>query len=114
MLDEAHPFLRAFSDEDFAATGGPMYLELDYSTNVQLTVGVMFIQAGSTIASPFVYLNATAASTSVLPTWNKAYIDLSPVFNLGISQRDFYIEATAPAGGIARVYLDNIKLVRHQ
>ena len=114
VLDQAHPYLRAYSDQDFAPTGGPMYLEIDFSTNVQLTIGVLYVDGGAPVATPFVYLTPTASSTSILPTWNKVYIDLSPVFNLGISQRDFYIEASAPAGGIAHVYLDNIKLVRNQ
>ena len=114
VLDQSHPYLRAYSDEDFAPTGGPMYLEIDFSTTVQLTIGVLFVQAGTAVASPFVYLTPTADSNSSLPTWNKVYIDLSPVFNLGVSQRDFYIEASAPASGTARIYLDNLKLVRFQ
>ena len=114
VLDQAHPYLRAYTDEDFQPTGGPMYLEIDYSTNAQLTIGVLFVQAGTAVATPFVYLAPTAASGAVLPAWNKVYIDLSPVFNLGISQRDFYVEASAPAGGMANVFLDNLKLIRYQ
>jgi hypothetical protein len=45
--------------------------------------------------------------------WNKIYVDLSPVFNTGISQRDIYIEGNLPDGSsMSRVLLDNIKLVR--
>ncbi len=114
VLDQAHPYMRAYTDEDFEPTGGPMYLEVDFSTNVQLTIGVLYVQAGEPVATPYVYLAPTADAGTVLPTWNKVYIDLSPVFNLGISQRDFYIEASAPANGTARIYLDNLKLVRFQ
>lgn len=114
VLDQAHPYVRIYSDQDFAPTGGPMVLEVDYSTNVQLTVGVMFLQSGTPIIEPFVYLVPTVDGDAVAPVWNKVYIDLAPIFNLGISQRDIYFEATAPSQGVARVYLDNVKLVRDQ
>ena len=45
--------------------------------------------------------------------WKKIYIDLSPAFNVAISQRDIYIKATLPSDQASgTVYLDNIKLVR--
>ncbi len=111
VLDQQHPYIRAYTEQDFNVTGGPVCLELDYSTNVVLTVGVLFSQNNSEQAQPFVYLVPTTEATN-LPTWNKIYIDLSPIFNLAISQRDLYFEAWAPEGGTAKVYLDNIKLVR--
>ncbi len=114
VLDQDRPYMRVYTDQDFAPTGGPMFLELDYSTNVILTVGVLFVQGGTPVSQPYVYLVPTVAGSGVIPGWNKVYIDLSPVFNLGISQRDIFFEATAPGEGVARVYLDNIKLVRNQ
>ncbi|MDQ3099779.1 MAG: hypothetical protein M3R08_00210 [Bacteroidota bacterium] len=114
VLDQAHPYMRIYTDEDFPATGGPMFLEVDFSTNVALTMGVLFLDAGQSVSQPFVYLSPTVEGSGSVPVWNKVYIDLSPIYNLGIAQRDIYFEATAPSGGVARVYLDNVKLVRNQ
>jgi uncharacterized small protein (DUF1192 family) len=111
-LDQQHPYLRAYTDEDFSANGGPVFLELDYSTNVILTIGVLYTSNGVSTGAPFVYLVPTAGGDGSVPVWNKVYIDLSPVYNSNITQRDIFFEAWAPAGGVARVYLDNVKLVR--
>jgi hypothetical protein len=112
VLDEAHRYCRLFTDEDFAVLGGPVFLELDYRTDLRLTVGVILSVNGTPQANPYVYVNPTTAGGGTY--WNKIYIDLSPVFNApGVSQRDLYFEATLPAGQASgHVYLDNIKLVQ--
>jgi hypothetical protein len=112
VVDPERPYMRVFTDEDFSAPGGPVFLELDYSTNVVLTVGVMYTANGQPSRQPYVYLVPTVSGDGIQPGWNKVYIDLSPIFNLALSQRDIFFEAQAPGGGIGRVYLDNIKLVR--
>ncbi len=112
ILDQQRPYIRVYTDEDFSTNGGPVFLELDYSTNVVLTIGVLYTSNGVSTGSSYVYLVPTAGGDGSTPSWNKVYIDLSPVFNSNISQRDIYFEAWAPTGGTARVFLDNIKLVR--
>lgn len=108
--DRTH--MRIYSDEDYEAPGGPVFLELDYRSNVVLTVGVLYSVGGSAIEDDYVYLVPTGENSGNMP-WNKIYIDLSPVFNSGIAERDIFIEADLPSGqGSAEVYLDNFKLLR--
>ncbi len=115
VLDEQRRYMRLYTDEDLTVAGGPIFLELDYSTNVILTVGMMFNSGGAPQSFPYVYLVPTITGDVLQPSWNKVYIDLSPIFNQPISERDIYFEAEwSPSAGVARVYLDNIKLVRYQ
>lgn len=112
ILDQAHPFIRVFTDEDFDVFGGPVFLELDYRSDIQFTIGVQYLFNGSVNLNPYVFVaptTLTAGGTS----WNKIHIDLSPVFNTGISQRDIFIEARLPDGRPdAAIYFDNLKLLR--
>jgi len=92
--------------------GGPVFLELDYRTDIQFTIGVLYVFNGAPNVEPFVYVAPTIRPDGST-YWNKIYIDLSPVFNTGISQRDIYIEGDLPDGNTtARVLLDDLKLVR--
>lgn len=112
VLDQAHNGIRIHTTEDFTPTGGPTFVELDYSTDISLTVGMTFEQNGSTSFAPWVVLVPTTAEGGV--KWNKVYIDLSEFFNSGgISGRDVYLDAVLPSGqGTGHVYLDNLKLIR--
>jgi hypothetical protein len=111
-LDLEHPYISFYTDEDFEVFGGPVFLELDYRAEIQFTVGVMYFFNGAPRADPYVYV-APTRNTSGGTSWNKIHIDLSPVFNTGISQRDIYIEARLPnALTSGTVLLDNIKLLR--
>ena len=111
VLDQEHRYIRVYTDEDFEVYGGPVFLELDYRADIRFTVGVLFVLSGSAQATPYVYVAPTGSAPGAL--WNKIYIDLSPVFNTAISQRDIYIEATLPDGlSSATVLFDNIKLLR--
>lgn len=112
VLDAAHPYIRIFTDEDFAVYGGPVFMELDYRTDVTLTVGVLYNNGGSIGASPWVTVGPTLKSNGSNP-WNKIYIDLSNPFNSDISQRDVFIEARLPTGQTtATGYIDNLKVLR--
>ena len=113
VLDNDHTYIRLYTDQDFAVTGGPVFLELDYRTNLTFTVGVIITLDGVAQANPFVHVVPTVSSDGGT-YWNKIYIDLSPVFNAsGVSQRDIYFEATLPGGmSQGHVYLDNIKVVQ--
>lgn len=112
ILDEENRYIRVFTDEDFEVFGGPIFLEVDYRSDIQFTVGVQYVFGGIPTASPYVFVAPTRIPSGGT-VWNKIHIDLSPVFNTAISQRDIYIEATLPEGRTnASVYLENIKLVR--
>jgi len=112
VLDVERPYIRLFTDEDFQVFGGPVFLELDYRSDIQFTVGVQYQFAGMFNAQPYVFVAPTRIPSGVT-VWNKIHIDLSPVFNTAISQRNFFIEARLPEGrSSASVYLENIKLLR--
>lgn len=111
-LDPSHPYIKVYSDEDFEVSGGPVFLELDYRNDLLFTVGAMVNVEGTEASVPLVFLVPTRRSDGSMP-WNKVYIDLSTVFNAGVTQRDIYLEASLPSGsGSAEIYLDNLKLVR--
>lgn len=111
ILDGSNTFIRFYTDEDFPATGGPMFLEVDYASDLTLTLGAMYVLDGLAHMTPYVHIAPSKQADGSMP-WKKIYIDLSPVFNSGVTQRDIYFEATLPSGqGGGRVYLDNIKLV---
>jgi hypothetical protein len=112
VLDPANPYIRLYSDEDFGGATGPVFLELDYRNDLAIVVGAIYSQNNVENAFPLVILVPTRRSDGTMP-WNKAYIDLSALFNTSVSNRDFYIEARLPSGSSgAQVFLDNIKLVR--
>jgi hypothetical protein len=112
VLDGDHQYIRLYTDQDFEVFGGPVFLELDYRTDMQFTIGVLYVLDGTPRVEPFVYVVPTVRPDGST-YWNKIYVDLSPVFNTGISQRDIYIEGNLPEGSsLSRVLLDNIKLVR--
>lgn len=111
-LDAANPYIRIYTDEDFEASSGPVFLELDYRNDLAFTVGVLFSADNTPTSVPLVILVPTRRSDGTMP-WNKVYIDLSGLFNSGVADRDIYIEASLPSSvPSASVYLDNLKLVR--
>lgn len=112
ILDVEHQYIRVYTEENFDVFGGPVFLELDYRSDIQFTVGVQYVYNGVTNANPYVYVAPTTLSAGGT-RWNKIYIDLSPVFNTAISQRNIFLEARLPDGATnAAVYFDNIKLLR--
>ncbi len=113
ILDGAHPYIRLFTTEDFQMTGGPVFLEMDYRCNMVFTVGVLLNSGGQPQALPYVFVVPTLHDNGT-SYWNKMYIDLSPVFNQAVTQRNIFFEATLPEDlSLGHVYLDNIKLVRN-
>lgn len=114
LLDATNRYARIETDEDFVSYGGPTFLELDHRSDLLITVGIKYVASGIVRSEPFIYLPPTHRSDGTMP-WNKVYVDLSPLFNTAVSQRDIFIEAELPASrSEARIYLDNIKLLRLQ
>ena len=85
---------------------------MDYSTDIDLTLGVTYVQDGVYRAAPWAVVVPTTGVGGL--RWNKVYIEVSSFINEGsISDRELYITAALPSGQSgAHVYLDNIKLVR--
>lgn len=86
----------------------PVFLELDYSSNMLLDVGYYYFEPGQ----------AASAAQSVVQlfptgTWNKVYVALNQelVGKKTGTQYIFYIGVYNGDGSIPQVFLDNIKLV---
>lgn len=111
-LDPSNTTIALYTDEDFAPSGGATFLEIDYRSNIDLEVWMLYVLDG-TPRSSFLLGIARSDREGTGMIWKKIYIDLSQAFNATISQRDIYIKATLPSDQASgTVYLDNIKLVR--
>lgn len=112
VLETGRERMSLFTEQDFAPTVGASFVELDYSTDVNLTIGLVYVRDGLERSEPWVVLVPTVPEGGL--RWNKVYIDLSEFFNTaGITGRDIYISAQLPAGqSTAHVYMDNVKLVQ--
>lgn len=113
VLDQTHPFIRLYTDVDFTVNGGPVFLEMDFRSDMILTVGALYTFNSVAQVTPYVYLSETVQADGSM-TWNKIHIDLSPIYNQGgVGQRNFFLECTLPSGRVqGQVYFDNIKLLR--
>lgn len=112
VLEPGRSYIQVYTDQDFAATGGPTFLEMDYRCNMQFTVGLLYTSNGVAQSQDYVTIEPTTQHGGT-SAWKKIYIDLSTPFNSAISQRDIYISGTLPSGyAQGHVYFDNIKLVR--
>lgn len=86
------------------------YIELDYSSNFALEVGVLANQIEGDLyeRSPLITLNATGN------TWNKTYLYLPDASNFfsGAPELDIYFRVLNPneTDGI-KIYVDNIKVI---
>jgi hypothetical protein len=112
----ANSSFRLLTDEDFPLASGPVFLEMDYSSDIALTVGVVYVNSGQPGDEGYITFIPTTDNGNS-PFWKKAYVDdLSAVFNIGtISIRDIYIEGNLQPGrpqGLA--LFDNLKIVRFQ
>ncbi len=112
VLEPERDRISLYTDQGFAGASGPSFIELDYSTDIDLTLGVTYIQDGVYRATPWAVLVPTTGVGGL--QWNKAYIEVSSFIGEGsISDRELYFTAALPSGqSSAHVYLDNIKLVR--
>lgn len=105
---------------DLPTSGGtPVYLEIDYRTNVELEVGLVGFNTST--ATP---MQATSYKVILCPitNWNKVYINFQK--DLELSQLDGYKLAFRAStndtgcGGtpasVPEILLDNVKLIRFQ
>lgn len=114
-LTASNSLVRLETDQDFGPASGPVFLEMDYSTDVELEVGVKYVEGSFAGSEPYVTLVPTTLNGRA-PVWNKAYLDLSSLFNTGsLTARDLYFEAQLGIGqSTGTVLLDNLKIVRFQ
>lgn len=106
LTPENPEFAAATSDAyDVPTNGGPVYLELEYKTEVNLSIGLQAIVNGTDFEQYFLTLPPN-------DTWRKVYIDLAPTLQL--SQLEAYrivLGALSLEDSSVEVRVDNIKLL---
>ena len=109
ILDAQHPVFEcaSFDSLTLPADGNPVYMEINYKTNTEFTVGV------------YAYTSLGVFNTSVLTIranteWKKIYINLSDATSLYPTASGFkpYINMERNSSvGDAELYFDNVKVV---
>lgn len=99
-----------YSNLQPANTAFPVYLELDYKSNIPVEVGVIayYFNGASTIKYK--------GGFNPRDAWNKIYFNLTEdIFSLGASQYAIIFRAQYPVNKKeeAEIYLDNIKLLHY-
>lgn len=114
-LTAVNSVARLVTGEEFERATGPVFLELDYSTDVELDIGLRYAQGSFVAEERYVTLVPTTGNGRS-PVWNKAYIDLSTLWNTSsVTARDLFFEARLASGqSSGLVLLDNIKIVRFE
>jgi len=105
-----------FKDDDnlILNAGQPIFLEMDYSCNNSLSVGLLAANGSSVNKNLAVIINPTTLTVG-LPRWNKIYIDLGliPLQNPNAQYFEFYVEVIPDEPGReVELLLDNLKLVQ--
>lgn len=92
---------------DLPRSGTPVFLEMNYKNNHNLTVGVFFAVGAEVHQQSVLVLNPTE-------TWNKIYINLTPIiasFSGSTSFRIFTGLLRSPDSEAATIYFDHFKLI---
>lgn len=87
--------------------GSPVFLEMNYKNNFNLTVGLIATVSGQTYQQPVLVLNPS-------PDWNKIYINLTPTIAYYATATDFRIFLgllRTPGADTASISLDHLKLL---
>jgi hypothetical protein len=108
FLDDAHSYFEcAWKDSFLLPLGKPVYVELNYKTTDEFTVGITAYTSSGIYTEDIVVFRASTA-------WKKQYINLQPVIENSISATGYkiYIKASKNASfSTASLYFDNIKIV---
>lgn len=87
--------------------GADVYVEINYKSDIQFSVGIFANRGNQTIASPVATVNPS-------DEWNKIYINLEPEVSYYYNDADdfdIFIRAVNSSNEDRILYLDNIKLV---
>lgn len=91
-----------------------VYLEMNYKSDVDVFVGLVGFETGGPISGTTVYEAGFRARSE----WNKIYFNLSQtIFNSRFSQYQIILQAAIPVQNgvpekkVAKVWIDNVKLV---
>lgn len=109
-LDATAPYLLSVSDQiyDIPQNQSPVFLELNYKTNVPLAIGLYAVlNTGLNNRIDVMVINPNTS-------WNKIYINLTPAANVSSNVAGYkvFFESYKPENqASAEVLLDNIKLL---
>lgn len=114
-LDDANNSFFILTDNEFQfPLGKPVFLELNYKTTQDFSVGVYSRQSGQSIFQASVFVRAFKNELNQ-PEWNKIYIDLSEVINSNSSgsfNHEVYINGIKTQDAETATFLfDNLKIV---
>ena len=107
-LDDAHSYFEcAWKDSFLIPIGHPAYIELNYKSDNEFTVGITSYTSSGIFSDDIVVFRTSE-------TWKKQYVSLGPVISNTITATGFkiYIKASkSTALTTASLYFDNIKVV---
>ncbi|MCX6251250.1 MAG: hypothetical protein NTX61_10925 [Bacteroidetes bacterium] len=85
----------------------PVYLEMNFNTNMAFTIGVVIYVSLSIVQYPVITLNPTNGQ------WKKIYIELTNSLNTYAGANTFkvYLRATDSSVPAAQILIDNIKIL---
>lgn len=124
LIDDIHPFegngsgkivlegdrilFEAVSDTNYQLPiqGEPVFLELNFKTNVDVNTGLYEVAAEGELQKPVVILNPTEQ-------WKKIYINFTNIIGSSYPTRNFrlYLSIFRQEDSRAEVYLDNLKVI---
>ncbi len=107
-LDDAHPYFEcAWKDSFLLPLGRPAYVELNYKSDNEFTVGISTYTTSGNYSDEIVTFRTS-------DTWKKQYVSLGPIIENSITATGYkiYIKATKSSSfATATLYFDNIKVV---
>ncbi|MFH0894133.1 MAG: hypothetical protein V2A54_06835 [Bacteroidota bacterium] len=109
-LDDTHPNFEVYNSSNYnlPTTGEPVFVEIDYSTSIDFTLGILIDYTSSVVSKDLVTILYRDSG------WKKMYINLTTTLTEATTASGFklYIRAVKPtAQSNAIMYFDNIKIV---
>lgn len=99
---------------DLPRQGQEIFLELNFASNTNFTVGIYPIRSGQLSGNPIVNFFSTEDEEGKM-VWKKAYVslkeDVNSAFNIGADFRVFFNAQTNSTDKVPIILLDNIKLI---
>jgi hypothetical protein len=111
VMDTVHDFFECMTHAEYNIPSAPVYLEMNYNTSTELTVGVFTYGTTILYQTPIITLHPTEGQ------WKKIYIDLSTTLYAYSGMKTFrvYLGAFNVTGAEQSVVLfDNFKVVTRE
>lgn len=93
----------------FPKNAQPIYIEMDYKTNIEMNVGIYHNDGSLAVDAQSLWFTATPNTD-----WNKIYIDITePVNNVGLAKKfDIYLSCVRTLSSPpTKIEIDNVKVV---